>query len=568
MSDTKKSAELAREAQMFTCEHCGRNYIVRKSEVQYSSTGKFRSYCRLCQKEMHDQKEQEKQQQENLEWEKKKAEDQKAFDKLLSNWNVKVLSEIHPPKETLYIIGNGFDLMHGVKSSYYSFRDSIGKHGNLRYLLETFWTPQDIWADLENGLAEFNMNGMGSRSLVDMWLDNCDAYDDDASAASFCMATEIAATPMTEVSRELPRRFRQWIQTLTVGTNERPLNNLFAGGKVLDFNYTEFVQTLYGVPTKDVCYIHGCRCNNGEKLVLGHRPGASDQSYELAENHKQRKKTYRNGLIQVAQDAVIDIVSACDYEITKDSGLIIKNHASFFDSIKNVRNIVIIGHSMSQVDWDYFHEVASRLEDKHNVIWWIGVNGLNDLNNMKKLVEFLEVQNIIVFRTDTIHVKFVSAPTKPVTQQKISEFVLCESEDKRWQAKKCNMTFKIVDSVKNRVSYEVLLSSDTRKAFFDESGKYLFVIIRGVYSGVLLFSLREGRWMLINELEGIQNQGVLNRRLRKVYLKDTHITFVYNSRVRRYDLENGHLVNNLAVRSAPIKDYTKEGKDVSQQFMR
>lgn len=223
---------------------------------------------------------------------------------------------------------------------------------------------------------------------------------------------------------------------------------------------------------------------------------------------------------------------------------------------------------MSQVDWDYFHEVASKLEDKHNVIWWIGVNGLNDLNNMKKLVEFLEVQNIIVFRTDTIHVKFVSAPTKPVTQQKISEFVLCESEDKRWQAKKCNMTFKIVDSVKNCVSYEVLLSSDTRKAFFDESGKYLFVIIRGVYSGVLLFSLREGRWMLINELEGIQNQGVLNRRLRKVYLKDTHITFVYNSRVRRYDLENGHLVNNLSVRSAPIKDYTKEGKDVSQQFMR
>jgi hypothetical protein len=28
-------------------------------------------------------------------------------------------------QDTLFIIGNGFDLMHGVKSSYYDFRDTI-----------------------------------------------------------------------------------------------------------------------------------------------------------------------------------------------------------------------------------------------------------------------------------------------------------------------------------------------------------------------------------------------------------------------------------------------------------
>ena len=44
----------------------------------------------------------------------------------------------------LYIIGNGFDLMHGVKSSYYDFRNTIGKNNYLRICLETFISKIDI----------------------------------------------------------------------------------------------------------------------------------------------------------------------------------------------------------------------------------------------------------------------------------------------------------------------------------------------------------------------------------------------------------------------------------------
>lgn len=32
----------------------------------------------------------------------------------------------------LCILGNGFDLMHNVRSSYYALRDSIGKNNSLR----------------------------------------------------------------------------------------------------------------------------------------------------------------------------------------------------------------------------------------------------------------------------------------------------------------------------------------------------------------------------------------------------------------------------------------------------
>lgn len=354
-----QTTKLHDEAEHFTCQSCGRAYIVRKCEVQYAHTDSYLNYCVPCQKAFHAKKEKEQADRENREWQRKKAEDQKVFEDMLPLWNVKDLSEIEPSADSLVIIGNGFDLMHGVKSSYYAFRDTLGKHSTLRTWLESFWTVEDIWADLENGLAHFNMDAMGGRMMIDNWLDICEAYGEDAGAAEFFMAVESAVAPMVDVGSELPKRFRKWIETLTVGTDERPLRNLFAGGKVLSFNYTEFAETLYGVPKKDVCYIHGCRRQKKSKLILGHRPGASDESYALNEKRKGRKPTYRNGMIEAAQEQVINLVSAYDEVLTKDCSSIIADHADFFASISQVREVVMIGHSMSQVDWDYFKKVAS-----------------------------------------------------------------------------------------------------------------------------------------------------------------------------------------------------------------
>lgn len=97
------------------------------------------------------------------------------------------------------IIGNGFDLMHRVASGYYSFRDSLGKHSNLKHALEQALTPEDIWADFENALGKPNLNLMASRDIVDMWLDDFGFYDEDAGAAEFYMAVEAAANPLTDI---------------------------------------------------------------------------------------------------------------------------------------------------------------------------------------------------------------------------------------------------------------------------------------------------------------------------------------------------------------------------------
>lgn len=99
------------------------------------------------------------------------------------------------------------------------------------------------------------------------------------------MAVETAADSIITVAEELPQRFRKWVETLSIGTADRPLENMFQSGKVLCFNYTEFVETLYGIPKENVCYIHGCRRKKKyhpkERLVLGHLPGASDGTLKI-----------------------------------------------------------------------------------------------------------------------------------------------------------------------------------------------------------------------------------------------------------------------------------------------
>ena len=81
-----------KEAQLYTCQSCGKKYIVRKYEAQYFAKGNDRHYCVPCRKAFRAKLEREREEQENFTWQRKKAEDQKLFESLLPTWNLKDLS--------------------------------------------------------------------------------------------------------------------------------------------------------------------------------------------------------------------------------------------------------------------------------------------------------------------------------------------------------------------------------------------------------------------------------------------------------------------------------------------
>jgi len=295
------------------CKTCGKAYI---------QTSVFQHNCRICVKAHAEENEQKREQ-------SRVVERKEVFEIEISKYPTVPLEDIRPSRP-LYIIGNGFDLMHRVQSSYYSFRESLGKRSGLLQALESALTPEDIWADFEESLGKLNIELMASRDIVDMWLDNFDIFnDEDVGAAEYYMAIESAANPIITIVDELQKSFRKWVSNLSIGTDDRPLSNLIdKDGKVLSFNYTEFPEVCYGI--KDICYIHGCRKNKKEKLVLGHRP---DMSSELDEVER-KPKNYRQSMVDIAQENVLNLIGEYDEKLIKDCGSIIKNKRSFFDGLR------------------------------------------------------------------------------------------------------------------------------------------------------------------------------------------------------------------------------------------
>ena len=181
------------------------------------------------------------------------------FEENLKEWNLLSLEEMEESvKEgSLYVIGNGFDMLHGVRSSYYDFSRTLGKRSTVRFYLEKYLKVDDLWADFEGALGKINIEAMCQPYIIDNFLDINGAYDEDAGAAEIYMSAEMAVEPIISMSTELMDRFRKWIGNLHTNTNDRPLCNVIKGGKVLNFNYTEFVEDLYGVDGGNICYIHG-----------------------------------------------------------------------------------------------------------------------------------------------------------------------------------------------------------------------------------------------------------------------------------------------------------------------
>lgn len=572
----KENQNNVNTAQELTCIRCGERFIFsRAKQEHFEQVGwSIPKRCPSCRKEVWAQREMTAEQIENEAWQRKKVEDQKSFDALLKRWPVIPIDEIRPKNDhILYIIGNGFDLMHGVKSSYYAFRDSLGKQNLLRESLETYLTPDDIWADFENALAHFNISSMASQIMVDNWLDWMDAYVEDAGAAEFYMAIEAAATPIQIVAQELPRRFRMWLESLSIGTEDRPLKELFRKGKVLCFNYTEFVEILYGIPEQNVCYIHGCRRKRRhypkDRLILGHMPGASDDAFDFDDNsHLRIKDPYKQAMSQIAQDQVLQLIADYDEDLTKHCDEIIAAHTSFFSELNEIDSIVVIGHSFSPVDWDYFAEVATNLSNNKHTHWYFGCHSLRDLNNLEQLLKKLNIErsNLSVFRTDRIHVKPIAdKKTKSPTKNLPKEKIRCISPDSKWVVKTAANRLSIMDQEKETSDYEVQFSDGISQAFFFHSGTHLAIIIRGANPGIFLFQLGDGLWHFVNELECRQNQSLLNSRLRHVFVTDQYLCFVYNNRVRKYSLLDGTLIVNQAKLNA--ESYSYEGENISTFFL-
>ncbi|MDR1244644.1 MAG: bacteriophage abortive infection AbiH family protein [Endomicrobium sp.] len=259
----------------------------------------------------------------------------------------------------LYIIGNGFDLHHELKTKYSDFREYLQRHNsNLLYLLDTSFSA-DLWSDFEKNLAELNIR--------EVFADNYDLLPDensdrDGEKYSFIDKMEQIKEDLTVGLRNA---MRDWILDLQDSKNiDDFLLNLDENAIFLTFNYSDTLERLYQINSNQITYIH----NKAERLEINNvRP---KERHLITDNSNiiighavknlifEMPKTNQKGYNSYSYEEGYEAIKS--YDNYKNTEQIIKENAPFFNSLNNIEKIVIIGHSLSDIDMPYFEEISKN----------------------------------------------------------------------------------------------------------------------------------------------------------------------------------------------------------------
>lgn len=256
------------------------------------------------------------------------------------------------PAAILYIIGNGFDLWHGIPSSLASFKDYVrGCDRDIYREIGDYLPTRDDWSDIETALAELD---------VDAIIDNLGHFmgdygaDDWSDSGHHDFQYEVENL-VDRLSVGMRRRFGEWIRRLPIPTWEttpQRLTSLDTTAAFLNFNYTSTLSTTYGIPSKHVLFIHGCAAQADEDLVLGH---AWDPKVRKPLNDREDIAEMDTRLVEAN-----DLLDSYFSDTFKRSDVLIAENAPFFESLKQVRNVFVLGHSLANVDAAYFKALLAQ----------------------------------------------------------------------------------------------------------------------------------------------------------------------------------------------------------------
>lgn len=253
---------------------------------------------------------------------------------------------------TLYIIGNGFDLWHGIPSGLGAFKQYVfSADREVHQEVDDYLPTGKDWCDLELALAELD---------TDMLVENLSHFmmpygaEDWSDSGHHNFQYEVGNV-IERLSTGLRTRFAEWIRTLPIPTPEtapRRLANLDPKAFFLSFNYTNTLNRLYGVDPAQVLHIHGRVDAPEEELVLGH-----------AWNPQSRRSLNKCADIEAIDPRLAEANDTIDgyFSATfKRSEELIARHKPFFGALDTVKHVVVLGHSLSPVDAIYFRTLLHQ----------------------------------------------------------------------------------------------------------------------------------------------------------------------------------------------------------------
>lgn len=370
-----------------------------------------------------------------------------------------------PPKH-LYVIGNGFDRYHGAESGYKSFRKYLFKQApeivgyfdlyfgprslersfstpvgwwwciqpyeyrhdeyGLRYPIAT-WSRSNLWSDFETNLCELNREKVFD--MLDMQLPRVDEGEPGFKYSAYYKPLDDISEAIRGCTFEMKYHFHKWINTLhyAKGFRKRMLP-IDKDAIFLNFNYTLFLESEYGIPAENICYIHGNRKDKYGSLILGHHV-ADKEAFDRWKHKNKNRRRYRDvqkdskgryykndklaylaffqkdydegnwrlPIRYYAVDAAEERLEEYYEENYKNTSKIIDTNMGFFDSMNEIEKVTIIGCSLSAVDMEYFKQLRNSIKD--NIKWEFSYHTDTDKKRISKFCRELHIieKNVTTF---------------------------------------------------------------------------------------------------------------------------------------------------------------------------
>lgn len=290
----------------------------------------------------------------------------------------------------LFIIGNGFDIAHNIKSRYEDFRlyliSLLKNITGKKYEDYDFTDSSDIininyfrspendlltilyflscaersnsfnynskeieWKNIEKSVGEFSYDEFS-------WIYIDESDRDKEYRANWI--NEDMFSPYIEVLTEIPKYFEEWVKQVDISHASvlKSINDYFdSNTKFICFNYTSTLEKIYNVNKESICYIHG-NIDRKQSIFFGH---GNHYTYD----------DYIESISNPNYFSVAEGYTVINDILRKPVEYIINNNLDFFETLKDIKQVYSYGFSYSEVDLPYIKKICESISSTAE--WYI-----------------------------------------------------------------------------------------------------------------------------------------------------------------------------------------------------
>lgn len=254
--------------------------------------------------------------------------------------------------DRLFIIGNGFDLFHGIPSSYCDFEEYLqDRHdtGDFLEKIERFIESSNLWSDFERALGELD-----DESVRDYCSDQLVDYGSDKWRDSCNHDYQFEIESVLDFATSIPDFLNTWISELDTNIDRKLSKKILTKEDLyITFNYTDTLENVYNIPDNNINHIHGQANTYSGSLIVGHGNTAALNTKSIYDEDDDFRLLEGDELISGYWKATF-----------KNVHKIIKKNSDLWSKLSNITEIYVLGHSLSEVDMPYFEHIQKLIGSK------------------------------------------------------------------------------------------------------------------------------------------------------------------------------------------------------------